>query len=143
MKVFLLLLRTMAYNNMAIKRFYQPCGEPFGTKNGAVLAARAAETDTETGKIAFLVFRDGSADDGARMGEERLYGGVSLQELDNRKVLARIAPVLGETAGIGECAAVEDKSSSVAGRVVGKPLFVGETVDGHGKAGVFELRVES
>ena len=126
------ILFAMYYNNLTISiSIGKIAGHLFGTVDGTVLAAGASESDLQAGEISLHIFLNTLSYEGLRMVEELVDGGVTLQELDDGTVFARVGLVFGVAAGIGQRTAVEDESATVAGVVFGKTALVAETADGH------------
>ncbi len=113
--------------------FLKTGGELLGAIYGAVLAAGAAEGDAEVGKVTLEVFVDALCDDRHSVLQEEVDGRLALQKFDDGTVLACVGLVLGVATGIGEGAAVEDVAAAIARRIVGKALFVTETLYGNGE----------
>ena len=101
-----------------------------------MLASSASETDGKIAKVAFQIFADGGSDQLLCCFEELLDFWFVVEKFDYRSVFPSIAFVLGVAAGIGQCAAVEYISASIAGGVLGDAFFVGEAVDSDLQANV-------
>ena len=122
----------MYYNNLTISiSIRKIAGHLFGTVDGTVLAAGAAEGDLQAGEISLHIFLNTLSYEGFRMVEKLVDGRFLLQKLDDWTVFARVGLVLGITAGVWKCAAVEDETATVARGVLRETTLVAETADGH------------
>ena len=101
------------------ERPVQVFGQVLCRVDGAVLAARAAEADGQTGEATFHVALHGGVHQGVDMLQESGDFTVVLQEADDGLVQAGERLVAFVLSGVVHGAAVEDKASPVARRVFG------------------------
>ena len=134
-------LLAVVYDDVTRVFFGYPRCHFFGTIDGAVLTAGAAEGNLQGGEVALEVFLDALGNEGLGMVKKAVDGGFFLQEFYHGAILAGVGLVFGITAGIGEGTAVEDEATAIAGGIGGEALFVAEAEDADGQRRIVRRRI--
>ena len=117
----------------------QVFSQMLGRINGAVLAARASETDRQIGKATFHVALDGNVDQSIDVLQESYDFTIVFEEADDRFVQSRERFVAFVFTGVVHGTAVEDEASAVARRIFGNAFLVGEAGDFNHEAALLRV----
>src|SRR5713226_842349 len=121
----------MAHDNFEAVPGPQALGQLLGEKDGAMLAAGAAERDHQVLEPALLIVGDAGIQQRKNTGEKLVHALLLIEIVDHRGVLAGKSFEALFAAGIGETAAIENEAAAIAAFVLRQVLVKGKTENAH------------